>query len=108
MIAFDTIVLLRLLLNDDPDQARQAQELVDRAVVLDLEPGLQGVRRDETRPRHHVPVDPQVLAVPRLGLGQDLVDVHVVRGALGERAPEQPAERGGQDQGGHDHLNGLG
>ena len=33
MIAFDTNVLLRLLLNDDPDQARQAQELVDRAVA---------------------------------------------------------------------------
>ena len=33
MIAFDTNVLLRLLLNDDPDQARQAQNLIDRAVA---------------------------------------------------------------------------
>ena len=33
MIAFDTNVLLRLLLNDDADQARQAQDLVDRAVA---------------------------------------------------------------------------
>ncbi len=33
MIAFDTNVLLRLLLNDDPNQARQAQDLVDRAVA---------------------------------------------------------------------------
>ena len=32
MIAFDTNVLLRLLLNDEPRQARQAQALVDRAV----------------------------------------------------------------------------
>ena len=32
MIAFDTNVLLRLLLNDEPHQARQAQTLVDRAV----------------------------------------------------------------------------
>ena len=32
MIAFDTNVLLRLLLNDDARQARQAQALVDRAV----------------------------------------------------------------------------
>ena len=31
MIAFDTNVLLRLLLNDDPRQARQAQALVDQA-----------------------------------------------------------------------------
>lgn len=31
MIAFDTNVLLRLLLNDEPRQARQAQALVDRA-----------------------------------------------------------------------------
>ena len=33
MIALDTNVLLRLLLNDDPNQARQAQDLVDRAVA---------------------------------------------------------------------------
>ncbi len=33
MIAFDTNVLLRLLLNDDADQARQAQVLIDRAVA---------------------------------------------------------------------------
>ena len=33
MIAFDTNVLLRLLLNDDHNQARQAQDLVDRAVA---------------------------------------------------------------------------
>ena len=32
MIAFDTNVLLRLLLNDDARQARQAQVLVDRAM----------------------------------------------------------------------------
>lgn len=32
MIAFDTNVLLRLLLNDEPRQARQAQALLDRAV----------------------------------------------------------------------------
>ncbi len=32
MIAFDTNVLLRLLLNDEPRQARQAQAMVDRAV----------------------------------------------------------------------------
>lgn len=32
MIAFDTNVLLRLLLNDDPRQARQAQALVDQAL----------------------------------------------------------------------------
>jgi len=32
VIAFDTNVLLRLLLNDDPRQARQAQALLDRAV----------------------------------------------------------------------------
>lgn len=32
MIAFDTNVLLRLLLNDEPRQARQAQALVDRAL----------------------------------------------------------------------------
>jgi predicted nucleic-acid-binding protein len=32
VIAFDTNVLLRLLLNDEPRQARQAQALVDRAV----------------------------------------------------------------------------
>ena len=32
MIAFDTNVLLRLLLNDDKRQARQAQVLIDRAV----------------------------------------------------------------------------
>lgn len=29
MIAFDTNVLLRLLLNDDAGQARQAQDLID-------------------------------------------------------------------------------
>ena len=34
MIALDTNVLLRLLLNDDPKQARRAQTLVDRAVSL--------------------------------------------------------------------------
>ena len=33
MIAFDTDVLLRLLLNDDADQAGQAQDLVDRAIA---------------------------------------------------------------------------
>ena len=33
MIAFDTNVLLRLLLNDDADQAGQAQDLVDRAIA---------------------------------------------------------------------------
>lgn len=33
MIAFDTNVLLRLLLNDDTEQARQAQDLIDRAVT---------------------------------------------------------------------------
>lgn len=33
MIAFDTNVLLRLLLNDDADQARQAQDLIDQAVA---------------------------------------------------------------------------
>ena len=33
MIAFDTNVLLRLLLNDDADQAGQAQDLIDRAVA---------------------------------------------------------------------------
>lgn len=33
MIAVDTNVLLRLLLNDDPRQSRQAQDLVDRAVA---------------------------------------------------------------------------
>ena len=32
MIAFDTNVLLRLLLNDDARQARQAQALIDQAV----------------------------------------------------------------------------
>ena len=32
MIALDTNVLLRLLLNDDPRQSRQAQALIDRAV----------------------------------------------------------------------------
>ena len=32
MIAFDTNVLLRLLLNDDARQARRAQALVDRAM----------------------------------------------------------------------------
>ena len=32
MIAFDTDVLLRLLLNDDARQARQAQALIDQAV----------------------------------------------------------------------------
>ena len=32
MIAFDTNVLLRLLLNDDARQARQAQALVDQAM----------------------------------------------------------------------------
>ena len=32
MIAFDTNVLLRLLLNDEPRQARQAQALLDCAV----------------------------------------------------------------------------
>ena len=32
MIAFDTNVLLRLLLNDDVRQARKAQALIDRAV----------------------------------------------------------------------------
>ena len=32
MIALDTNVLLRLLLNDDPRKSRQAQALVDRAV----------------------------------------------------------------------------
>ena len=32
MIAFDTNVLLRLLLNDDKRQARQAQALIDRVV----------------------------------------------------------------------------
>lgn len=32
MIAFDTNVLLRLLLNDDVRQARQAQALIDQAV----------------------------------------------------------------------------
>ena len=31
MIAFDTNVLLRLLLNDNPEQAQLAQELIDRA-----------------------------------------------------------------------------
>ena len=34
MIAFDTNVLLRLLLDDDPGQSRQAQNVVDRAVRL--------------------------------------------------------------------------
>lgn len=34
MIALDTNVLLRLLLNDDPRQSRQAQAIVDRAVDL--------------------------------------------------------------------------
>ena len=34
MIALDTNVLLRLLLNDEPKQARQAQLVVDRAVGL--------------------------------------------------------------------------
>lgn len=33
MIAFDTNVLLRLLLNDDAGQAREAQDLIDRAVA---------------------------------------------------------------------------
>ena len=33
MIALDTNVLLRLLLNDDPRQSRQAQALVDGAVA---------------------------------------------------------------------------
>ena len=33
MIAFDTNVLLRLLLNDDRKQARQAQAIVDRAAA---------------------------------------------------------------------------
>ncbi len=33
MIAFDTNVLLRLLLNDDAGQARQAQDLIDQAVA---------------------------------------------------------------------------
>lgn len=32
MIAFDTNVLLRLLLNDEPRRARQAQALLDRVV----------------------------------------------------------------------------
>ena len=32
MIAFDTNVLLRLLLNDDKRQARQAQLLIDRVI----------------------------------------------------------------------------
>ena len=32
MIAFDTNVLLRLLLNDDSDQAKRAQDLIDHAV----------------------------------------------------------------------------
>ena len=34
MIAFDTNLLLRLLLNDDPRQSRQAQAIVGRAVDL--------------------------------------------------------------------------
>lgn len=38
MIALDTNVLLRLLVNDDPKQARQAQTVVDRA--LDLGEGI--------------------------------------------------------------------
>ena len=34
MIALDTNVLLRLLLNDDPRQSRQAQAIIDRSVDL--------------------------------------------------------------------------
>ena len=34
MIALDTNLVLRLLLNDDPRQSRQAQAIVDRAVDL--------------------------------------------------------------------------
>lgn len=34
MIALDTNVLLRILLNDDPKQSRQAQEIVVRAAAL--------------------------------------------------------------------------
>ena len=34
MIALDTNVLLRLLVNDDPEQAQQAQTVVDRATRL--------------------------------------------------------------------------
>ena len=34
MIALDTNVLLRILLNDDPKQSRQAQAIVARATSL--------------------------------------------------------------------------